>query len=67
MRIAVVLERAGGERRVAGTPDSVADLVADGHEVVVEAGAGVSAGMPDTSRPEPSWPPTGRPPSVPVG
>ena len=47
MRIAVVSERAGGERRVAGTPDSVADLVADGHEVVVEAGAGLSAGMPD--------------------
>ena len=47
MRIAVVLERAGGERRVAGTPDSVADLVADGHEVVVETGAGLSAGMPD--------------------
>ena len=47
MRIAVVLERAGGERRVAGTPDSVADLVADGHEVGVEAGAGLSAGMPD--------------------
>ena len=47
MRIAVVLERAGGERRVAGTPDSVADLVADGHQVVVETGAGLSAGMPD--------------------
>ena len=47
MRIAVVLERAAGERRVAGTPDSVADLVADGHEVVVEVGAGLSAGMPD--------------------
>jgi len=47
VRIAVVLERAGGERRVAGTPDSVADLVADGHEVVVETGAGLSAGMPD--------------------
>jgi len=47
VRIAVVLERAGGERRVAGTPDSVADLVADGHEVVVEAGAGAAAGMPD--------------------
>jgi NAD(P) transhydrogenase subunit alpha len=47
VRIAVVSERAGGERRVAGTPDSVADLVADGHEVVVETGAGLSAGMPD--------------------
>jgi len=47
VRIAVVLERAGGERRVAGTPDSVADLVADGHQVVVETGAGLSAGMPD--------------------
>ena len=47
MRIAVVLERVVGERRVAGTPDSVADLVADGHEVIVEAGAGLSAGMPD--------------------
>ncbi|HWF72419.1 MAG TPA: NAD(P) transhydrogenase subunit alpha [Solirubrobacteraceae bacterium] len=40
MRIAVPKERAEGERRVALVPDSVEKLVSDGHEVVVEAGAG---------------------------
>lgn len=33
-------ERADGERRVALVPETVAKLVSDGHEVVVEAGAG---------------------------
>ncbi|MEE2769311.1 MAG: NAD(P) transhydrogenase subunit alpha [Actinomycetota bacterium] len=48
MRIGILLERKSGERRVAGSPDSVADLVADGHNVVVETGAGSAAGMPDS-------------------
>ena len=47
MRIAVLCERKAGERRVAVTPEAVVALVADGHSVVVESGAGVVAGMHD--------------------
>ena len=43
MLIALVAESRTGERRVALTPESVAALVAQGHEVTVEAGAGVQA------------------------
>jgi len=49
VRIAVVRERAAHERRVALSPEATANLVADGHEVVVESGAGDSANMPDTA------------------
>ena len=47
MRIAVLCERRAGERRVAVTPEATGALVVDGHSVVVEAGAGAAAGMPD--------------------
>jgi H+-translocating NAD(P) transhydrogenase subunit alpha len=47
MRIAVLKERAPGETRVAATPDTVKKLIAAGHSVVVEAGAGVGASIPD--------------------
>ena len=47
MRIAVRREPDAGERRVAGTPESVRQLVAAGLEVTVEAGAGIEAGYPD--------------------
>ncbi len=40
MRIGVVAEQRPGERRVALVPEAVARLVAEGLEVVVEAGAG---------------------------
>jgi H+-translocating NAD(P) transhydrogenase subunit alpha len=40
-------ETAEGERRVAVVPDTVARLVADGCEVLVEAGAGQAAFVPD--------------------
>jgi NAD(P) transhydrogenase subunit alpha len=40
VKIAVPKERSEGERRVALVPGSVEKLVADGHDVVVEAGAG---------------------------
>lgn len=43
MRIAVPAETRPGERRVALTPEAAATLCAQGHEVVVESGAG--AGM----------------------
>lgn len=47
MRIAVLTERALGETRVAATPDSVKKLLALGHSVGVEPGAGAGASIPD--------------------
>jgi NAD(P) transhydrogenase subunit alpha len=47
MKIAIPKERRPGEKRVAATPETVKKLVALGAEVVVEAGAGVSAAIPD--------------------
>ncbi len=47
IRIAVPKETVPGERRVALVPETVGKLVKGGWEVVVEAGAGESAGFPD--------------------
>ena len=47
MRVGVPKETAEGERRVALSPDVVRRMQGAGHEVVVEAGAGVAAGVPD--------------------
>jgi NAD(P) transhydrogenase subunit alpha len=47
MRLGVPKETAAGERRVALVPEVVKKLVAKGHEVVVESGAGVDALIPD--------------------
>ena len=47
MRIGVPTETAPGERRVALVPDIVRKLTQQGHEVVIEAGAGENAGLPD--------------------
>lgn len=47
MRIAVLAERALGETRVAATPDSVKKLLALGHTVGIEPGAGAGASIPD--------------------
>ena len=49
MRIGVPKETAAGEFRVALVPDVVAKLTKAGHEVVVEAGAGAGAMLPDSS------------------
>ncbi|MCY7377749.1 MAG: NAD(P)(+) transhydrogenase (Re/Si-specific) subunit alpha, partial [Gemmatimonadaceae bacterium] len=49
MRIAVPLETASGEHRVALTPDSAGRLVKNGHEVRMQAGAGSRAGFPDSA------------------
>jgi H+-translocating NAD(P) transhydrogenase subunit alpha len=49
MRIAVPLETAPGELRIALTPDSVGRLVKGGHEVRIQAGAGERAGFPDSA------------------
>ena len=48
MRIAVPLESTPGELRVALAPDSVVRLVKGGHEIRIQAGAGVRAGFPDS-------------------
>ena len=47
MKIAVLKERAAGERRVAATPETVKKFIALGAELAVEAGAGVAASIPD--------------------
>ncbi len=47
MQIGIVSETLAGERRVAGTPPSVEQLIKLGYEVVVEAGAGTKAGFED--------------------
>ncbi|HEX8102177.1 MAG TPA: Re/Si-specific NAD(P)(+) transhydrogenase subunit alpha [Solirubrobacteraceae bacterium] len=47
MKIGVPKETAEGERRVALVPDIARKLVAAGHEVVIEPGAGSGADLPD--------------------
>lgn len=47
MRVGVVREIKSGERRVGLTPAGAAVLVGDGHEVLVESGAGDGAGFDD--------------------
>ena len=47
MRIGVPTEIKADEHRVAITPSGVAAFVAHGHEVVIEAGAGVGSAIPD--------------------
>ena len=50
MEFGVPKERSGGEipeRRVPLTPQGVRELVASGHRVYVERGAGEGAGFPD--------------------
>jgi NAD(P) transhydrogenase subunit alpha len=48
MKIGVLQEVAEREKRVALVPDSVAKLVASGHGVLIEAGAGNAAGFRDS-------------------
>jgi NAD(P) transhydrogenase subunit alpha len=47
MRISVLKETAPGERRVAFLPDAAAKLIKSGNEIVVERGAGATAGALD--------------------
>ena len=49
MRIGVPAETRAGEARVAATPETVRKLVAAKHEIVVQAGAGVAASVPDAA------------------
>ena len=47
MRIGIPTETFPQERRVALTPDAIVALTKAGHEVIVQAGAGDQAGLPD--------------------
>jgi H+-translocating NAD(P) transhydrogenase subunit alpha len=47
VKIAVLKETAAGETRVAASPETVKKFIALGASVAVEAGAGISASMPD--------------------
>lgn len=49
MRIGVPKETAPGERRVALVPDVVRRLASAGHDVLVQADAGLQAGFPDAA------------------
>ncbi|VEB39747.1 NAD(P) transhydrogenase subunit alpha part 1 [Chromobacterium violaceum] len=49
MNIVIPAERLAGEHRVAATPDTVKKLVAAGHAVTVEQGAGLAAALPDAA------------------
>ena len=49
MYIGVPAESAAGETRVAATPETVKKLVAQGHSVRVQSGAGVAASAPDAA------------------
>jgi len=47
VRIAIINEAGAQERRVASTPEAVQNLLADGHQVFVQTGAGQNAGFYD--------------------
>jgi len=49
LKIAVLRETAGGERRVAATPETVRKFIALGATVAVETGAGATASLADQS------------------
>jgi NAD(P) transhydrogenase subunit alpha len=49
MLIGVPLETAAGETRVAVTPETAKKLVAQGHQVKVQAGAGLAASVTDAA------------------
>ncbi len=49
MRIGVPLETRPGETRVAATPETVKKLTTQGHQVVIQSGAGIVASQPDSA------------------
>src|SRR5210317_1822991 len=49
MKIGVAAETQAGETRVAATPETIKKLVAQGHTVCVQTGAGVAASCPDSA------------------
>lgn len=49
MQIGIPTETVSGETRVAATPETVKKLVAQGHQIRVETGAGLAASVVDTA------------------
>ena len=49
MHIGVPAETVAGETRVAATPETVKKIMAQGHTVAVQSGAGVSASVTDAA------------------
>jgi len=49
VQIGVPLETQAGETRVAATPETVKKLIGQGHQVVIQSGAGVNASQPDAA------------------
>jgi H+-translocating NAD(P) transhydrogenase subunit alpha len=49
MKISVAKERRPHERRVAASPDTVKRLVGQGHELLIETGAGDDSAFPDSA------------------
>jgi NAD(P) transhydrogenase subunit alpha len=49
VHIGVPLETFTGETRVAATPETIKKLIAQGHQVTVQSGAGVSASVTDSA------------------
>jgi len=49
MQIAIPAECTAGETRVAATPETVKKLVAMGHTVLIEQGAGLLSAAPDSA------------------
>ncbi len=47
MKIGIPLELRGGETRVAATPETVKKMIASGHHVWVQSGAGLRASLPN--------------------
>ena len=47
LTVGVLLETAAGESRVAVTPETAKKLIAQGHKVRMQSGAGISASVPD--------------------
>lgn len=49
MHIGIPQETRAGETRVAATPETVKKYVTQGHQVIVQSGAGVRASVPDSA------------------
>ena len=49
MQIGIPAETRAGETRVSATPETVKKYVSQGHQVVVQSGAGLSASVPDAA------------------
>jgi NAD(P) transhydrogenase subunit alpha len=49
MLIGIPLESRAGETRVSATPETIKKYIGQGHQVIVQSGAGVAASVPDSA------------------